>query len=231
MKCPKGVRFAAMLGCIGILGFQASITRGDSLGLTSQNPDLFASFLTIDYSASGSTGTLTVTGWPTSFNINGIGTPNYPLIGGNDAYSITAQINKTTGQPVSGILDVTGTIAGLASSGTLLTGQLTRFGFMPPPGGDVFEFIFAVTGGDLAPYYHGQVGVEVTATTGSGFDGSFTASFDSLPSETVADNFPLPAVPEPAVATQLLGALAMAFLAMAFFGLRRRSAVRATVSG
>ncbi len=189
---------AAAVGFFVVVGFEMPDADAAILDLTSQNPDLFAGSLTIDYVASGgSTGSLSVTGFPTSFNISGTSTPDYPVIGGNDAYSITALLNKATGQPISGSLSITGIISGLASSGTLLTGQLTQFGFPPPPGGDVFEFVFKVTGGDLAPYYNGQVGVEATALTGSGFDGSFGDSFNSPASQTVSDNFPVGSVPEP----------------------------------
>ena len=187
-------------GCLVILGIDVSSARGSSLDLVPQNPDLAALSLTVDYQPSaGSTGTLTVTGWPTSLTTSGTNTPDYPIID-NGSYDLTAQITKT-GQPISGTLDIGGTIPGLASSGTLLTGQLSQFGFQNT-GGDIFEFTFNITGGDLAPYYNGQTGAILTAT-GSGFDGSFASSFSTQACEAVADNFTI-VVPEPSMVALLL---------------------------
>jgi hypothetical protein len=194
------------------LGFEGSPARGSSLNLVLENPDISALSLTASYDASsGSTGTLTVTGWPTSFNITGTDTPDYPYID-NGQYDLTAQITKT-GQPISGTLDIGGTIPGLASSGTLLTGQLSQFGFESPPGGDIFEFLFNITGGDLASYYHGQAGIILTAN-GSGFDGSFTTNFATAASQAIADNFAPGAVPEPTTAILLLSILAVGLPAL-----------------
>jgi len=133
--------------------------------------------------------------------MGGIGSPDYPVID-NGSYNLTAQITKA-GQPISGTLDIGGTIPGLTSSGTLLTGHLSRFGFQDS-GGDIFEFVFNVTGGDLAPYYNGQTGVILTAT-GSGFNGNFASGFATQASQAVSDNFTV--VPEPSSAVLLLYAL------------------------
>jgi hypothetical protein len=201
------------------LDFEGSPARGDT-----QNPDLTASFLSVDYVASaGSTGTFTVSGWPTAFSITGTNTPDYTFID-NGQYSLTAVITKA-GQPISGSLDVLGTIPGLAaSSGTLLTGQLSKFQFEPPPGGDIFDFVFNLTGGDLAHYYvDGQIDVNLIAT-GSGFDGSFATSFATDPSQAVSDNFF--AVPEPAMGISLLSLFVFGLLALACCGVRRACLVK-----
>jgi hypothetical protein len=196
---------------------EGSAARGSTLNLTPQTPDLFAGTLTAAYNpSSGSTGTFTVTGWPTSFNITGSTASNAMVVNGQ--YDLTAQINSQTGQLISGSLDIAGTIPSLASSGTLLTGQLSQFGFMPPPGGDIFEFLVKVTGGDLASYFNGQVGVEVTAF-GAGFNGSFTSSFTTPASQAVSDNFFQP-VPEPATGVLLLTVFGIALPSLIYH--RRR---------
>ena len=47
-----------------------------------------------------------------------------------------------------------GTVAALGlTSGTLLTGSVRDIGFVDPPGGEIFEFHFHLTGGELAPYF------------------------------------------------------------------------------
>src|SRR5271166_4803607 len=224
MKGPMRCALCAVVfGCLGILGFEGSPAMGSTLNLGPQNPDLSAQFLTVDYAASsGSTGTLTVTGWPTSFTITGTNTPDYSLID-NGQYNLTAQITKT-GQPISGTLDIAGTIPGMAtSSGTLLTGQLSQFGFQPPPGGDIFEFIFNVTGGDLAHYYNGQAGVVLTAN-GSGFNGSFMTNFATQASQAVSDNYGV--VPEPATATLLLNLLVFGLPALVYRRLHARRPIK-----
>jgi len=206
-----------VFGSAGILGIDASSVLGSSLDLVPQNPDLAALSLTADYEpSSGSTGTLTVTGWPTTITMAGTDTAD--LID-NGTYNLIAVINKANGQPLSGTLDIGGTVAGLASSGTLLTGQLSQFGFQDS-GGDIFEFTFNITGGDLAKYYNSQAGVILTAT-GSAFDGSFATRFATGASEAVSDNFTV--VPEP---TSLMLLLCSLVFALPFFvrqGRRNRS--------
>ncbi len=224
MKGPLACALCAVVvGCVVFLGFAGSPAKGSTLDLSRQDPDLSAQFLTVDYVASaGTTGTLTATGWPTSFTITGTNTPDYCEID-NGQYSLTAQITKT-GQPISGTLDITGTIPGMSTpSGTLLTGQLSQFGFEPPPGGDIFEFMFNVTGGDLASYYNGQAGIILTAT-GSGFDGNFMTSFSTQVSQAVSDNFGV--VPEPNTAILLVNVLAFGLPALVYHRLRAKRLVK-----
>ena len=67
-----------------------------------------------------------------------------------------------------------GTIASLGfSSGTLLTGDLTAFGFLNA-GGDPLEFLFGVTGGDAASHFGPVVGIRLS---NSGFTGTFASNF------------------------------------------------------
>jgi hypothetical protein len=209
MKAPilRALR-AALLGClaVGMLCIDESPAAGSTLNLSAQYPDLGALSLTASYEpSSGSTGTFSVTGWPTEFTLSGT---NSPAIGGSSSYNLTAIINKLTGDPVSGSFAVDGTIPSLgASSGTLLTGTLSQFGYQDA-GGDIFEFVFKLTGGDLAHYYStNQIGIILTAT-GSGFTGSFLTPFGTDASQAVSDNYGYTAVPEPSTGILLVGVLA-----------------------
>ena len=187
---------AAVLGLISILGFEGLPALGSSFNLTDQDPDISAGFINVSYNATA--GNLLATGFPISFNLSDNPTPDSASIVGGQ-YNLTAQVTQT-GQPVSGSLDITGTIPGLATSGTLLTGQLSQFGFQSG-GGDIFEFIFHVTGGDLAPYYDGKTSIILDAW-GSGFNGSFATNFAASPYLSVADDRAV--APEPSTAILLL---------------------------
>ena len=169
----RGVVCAALCGFFSVIGFQSLPARGASLDLGAHPPDISAAFITTEYNAT--TGEFIANGWPTSFNLNGTSTPNFPMIAGG-LYSIDVKLTPT-GQPVAGSLDITGEIPNFATSGTLLTGQISQFGYQSG-GGNIFEFVFNVTGGDLAPYYDGETNVILDAT-GSGFNGSFAEQLSS----------------------------------------------------
>lgn len=141
----RGVVCAALCGFFSVIGFQSLPARGASLDLGAHPPDISAAFITTEYNAT--TGEFIANGWPTSFNLNGTSTPNFPMIAGG-LYSIDVKLTPT-GQPVAGSLDITGEIPNFATSGTLLTGQISQFGYQSG-GGNIFEFVFNVTGGDLA---------------------------------------------------------------------------------
>lgn len=216
MKAPNlRALHAALLGCLaaGILCIDGLSAAGSTLNLQPQDPDLNAGFLSVQYTPSaGSLGTLTVNGFPLTIALSSTGT-TYTIssTGGTIDYQLTAQINENTGQATSGSLDIGGTISPIATSGTLLTGTLANFGFQNS-GGDVFGFVFNITGGDLAPYYHSQVAVNLTAT-GSGFTGSFTTPFATSAYAGVADNFYYTtSVPEPSAGLILFGATSFLLL-------------------
>jgi hypothetical protein len=201
----------AVFGFIGICGGGSRLSWGGTLNLAAHPPDLSAGFLTTSYDAT--TGILTADGWPISFNLSSSLTPDYPTILGGQ-YKLSAHIGPD-GSMIGGSLDVTGTIPNLANSGTLLTGQLAQFGFQSE-GGDIFEFIFNVTGGDLAPYYNGSTNVILGATC-SGFNGSFANNFAAMPYLSIADNT---IVPEPSTTILLLSALALGLTALTSLRLR-----------
>jgi len=193
---------------------------GANLNLSVHKPDLSAGYLTTSYSAT--TGIISVNGWPLAFNLNGNSTPDYPSIVGGQ-YRLSAQVTPT-GKLMTGSLKITGTIPSLATSGTLLTGQLSQFEYQSA-GGDIFGFIFDVTGGDLAPYYNGEAGVILDATN-SGFKGSFSNNFAASPFLSVADNTAIHVVPEPSTMLLLLSVLAFGLPAWACHRLRHLGTVK-----
>ena len=214
--------------CVGValavlictLDYGALPARASPLDLSAHSPDLSATPLTAQYNAT--TGMFTVTGFPMAFDVSGGSTPDYPSVT-SGSYHIDASI-LPNGQAQSGTLAVGGKIAGLANSGTLLTGNLSQFGYVNS-GDDMFDFVFDVTGGDLAPFYTGhKVGVILDAVN-SGFNGSFTSNFASNSGLAMSDNFsfnPSPA-PEPSTGALLMVAVAVGVPGMAYRRYQRKS--------
>jgi hypothetical protein len=220
-RCKGRLFCVAVFGLAIVFGSRGLAARGASLNLIAVDPDISAGFLNASYNAS--TGILAADGWPIGFTENGNSTP---IDGGQ--YSLSVQLTSA-GQPVpgTGTLDITGSDPSLGVSGTLLTGDLSDFGFQSG-GGDIFEFVFNDLGGDLAPYYSsGESGVILDAMN-SGFDGSFQNSFTASPYLSVSDNVSV--VPEPSTLILLLAAL---ISALAGFQCRLwwRGTVRHTSSG
>jgi len=169
-------------------------------------PDFGADFLNVTYVASNDT-----------FQAAGF-TPVYsngsvPLVG-LGAYTLTATITGA-GLLTAGTLMIAGDVG--QGTETLLTGTLntgasgTAFGFMDPPGGSVFEFLFTVTGGDptVMQDFGGtnaaDCGIILDAwfvSSGTPFNGSWTNDFNNDGFSGVSDNFA--AVPEPSPILLLL---------------------------
>lgn len=147
----------------GATGAQAA-----PLGLTLlDTPDIFSSFIDVVYLAGSD-----------SFSANGFalqfddGSSN-AIAGG--LFTLDATIDEF-GNLSAGTFTISGTIAGLGfNSGTLLTGNLTAFGFING-GGDPLEFLFDVTGGDAAALYGGAGGIILSQV---GFDGDWSSDFDN----------------------------------------------------
>lgn len=159
--------------------FTAALPAAASpLGLTLlDQPDVFSSFLSVSYNAASDE--FLAIGTSLSLDDDGVG----PAINiANGTFDITATIDGT-GTPTAGTLTITGDVLGFGP--TLLTADLTAFGFFDSPGGDIFEFLFDVTGGDLAiPQFYGAPGPGSIAgvimdAMGSNFGGTFDVDFDN----------------------------------------------------
>src|SRR5262245_38125353 len=113
------------------------------LNLTPSPPDFTASSLGINYVIGSNL--FSAVGLTTGYQGGSV-----PLIG-SGSYSLVARSNQP-GLRTAGSLAIRGDIgAGPETllSGTLKTGSSgTAFGFQDAPGGNLFEFLFTVTGGD-----------------------------------------------------------------------------------
>lgn len=143
------------------------------LNLTLNNvPDIISSFIDVTYTAS--TDSFSASGFALELDDDGIGLPE-AIAGGT--FNLSANINAS-GVLSGGSLTIGGTVASLGfNSGTLLTGDLTAFGF-PGAGGDPLEFLFDITGGDAAGLYGSLPGGIILSD--AGFTGDFTNDFDNL---------------------------------------------------
>lgn len=175
------VAVAAMLLTAGA----AQQANASLIGLTPSLPDIVTGFVFLDYDSSKKL--LDVEGFVGDITTQWQGPPAYYPF--DYYYSINASIDNA-GRVRGGTLIISGKIAGLGlQSGTLLTGNLSQFGFSPCPG-DVFEFTFDVTGGDLASYFGPHAGV-ILDPVDSGFNGSFASNFSNT-GYGVSDTFPVP---------------------------------------
>jgi hypothetical protein len=190
---------------LGVTGpAQASL-----LNLTPETPDIFSSFTDISYV--DGTDTLVAKGTALTVDDDGVGAPEGIVGGTFDLSAIIDDVGSLSG----GSIIIGGTVASIgANSGTLLTGTLTDIGFKDAGGGDPLEFLFSVTGGDLAGLYGGTGGIILT---GTGFT-SWVTSFQNASSTGMSDTFTVSPVPVPA-AVWLFGS---ALLGLAGFGRHSR---------
>lgn len=135
-------------------------------------PDITSGFLSTQYDASSDL--LTVSGFALTLEADGVAPPDEDIISGIFDLSVTVD---STGAITPGVGTLN--ISGQVSSGgpSLLTGEVAAFGFLDG-GGEIFEFLFDVTGGDLAGSFGPLVGVIVDAND-SGFAGAFESSFSN----------------------------------------------------
>ena len=158
-----------------LLGLFATALLGSApamatpLGLTlADTPDIASAFIDVVYNAG--TDTLTANGFALTLDAP----PSNPIAGG--LFSLTANVDDS-GNLLGGTLTISGTVAGLGfNSGTLLTANLTAFGFVDA-GGDPLEFLFDVTGGDAAGLF-GSTGGMILGQ--SGFEGDWASDWDNL---------------------------------------------------
>lgn len=198
-----------------LLVLTVATVRAIPLDLTlSDSPQIATFSIDVDYKKNKDS--FTVDGTPLEFDDDGIGAPE---IISNGTYSITATIDEL-GNASGGALVIDGTIASLGfNSGTLLTGNLTAFGF-PDAGGDPLEFLFDVTGGDAASLFGPVVGIKLSD---SGFTGSFASNFKNNGNGRNVLSYPV-VTPEPGSIFLMLTGLGV------LFGLRKRLRSRGNIS-
>jgi hypothetical protein len=216
-----------MRRCISAVGALAVVLIGAvhsgqayTFTLTQQNPDVFAYFLNVTYTASGGgSGTLNVSGFADTFAVNGVAPPGYTITG-TTTYTLTANINAENLQ--SGTLTIDGNVVPLSlNTGVLLTGNLTGLSYQG--GQNVIYITFATTGGAAAGLYGADGGIILnmnTAVPPASTATFWNSSFSSAGS-TVDDNFSV--IPEPV--TGVLTLLGLGTLALACRRQTRRELV------
>ena len=233
------VRSAAILlvlGCYWALA--AGEACGTPLDLIQGPPDIASFAISVSYDASART--LTAVGGPLQYGgpvqyVRSSSNPDgYPFTEDPRMFALSVFLSADTHpHPLGGTLNIDGTInfspdGGLVS-GPLLIGEIEQFGFQDS-GGEMFQFVYRITGGTLASDFGGAgglVGINLDAKN-SQFSGSFAANFANsglgIENATV-DTFIIP-VPEPSSATILLLLTAAAVAVVAF---RRLWSVRQTI--
>jgi len=194
------------MAAVGVLMAAATTVNAVPLNLLPQLPDIMSDFIAVDYDAF--TGAFTAVG--TAQRLNQVN----PIT--NGAFELNATIDSF-GVASGGSLTIAGTVdvPGEGSKGpSLLVGTLAEFGFPATTGS--LDFVFDLTGGDLADLYGDRVAVILDQ---SGFAGTFLQSFGAQ--LAVADSVAFTTVPEPVTAA--MGMLAMTALA-GFVGSRRARA-------
>jgi hypothetical protein len=161
-------------------------------------PDIFSGYINVNYDSA--TDNFTASGYALEFDDDGVGAPHQIASG---SFELTATINASGVLQTGGTLAIVGTVADLGfNSGTLLTGNLTAFGF-PDAGGDPLEFYLDITGGDAAGLYgFAPTGVILTS---SGFGGRFDENFSNTAYTGLANT--IAQTPEPSTILLLITGL------------------------
>ena len=237
---------AGLLTGVAILASASTQAHGALLGLTQNFPDISTFSTLVEYDGAGH---FTAVGDPSTYSPDS-NPLNMLNISGARSWEIDMYINPLTGEPLSGMFKVEGTIPEIgATSGLLLLGNLWYFGYEDSPDpyntyGNEFEFVFHAFAGDLANTFltdpdgpHAGIQLHVgyfdmydANTNPSGtqypFTGSFTQPFtNELFFEDVqygdAYSDTFPSVPEPSAVILLVSGSLM--LAWRRLGRRRRA--------
>lgn len=156
--------------------------------------------------------------------LNFSATPNYyqptastlfaSWFSGSRSLQVGFQINSSgviTGHRIGGDFVLTGTLdirsLGATYTGTLLTGNIERFGFLNATGTtpDTMDFLFNITGGSMMSLYSaGTLGMSMSLEN-STFNGSFADSFSSTRIKGSAGPVAMPdSIPDPSTPLLLL---------------------------
>ena len=201
------VRFFVITAVAVLLG--AGTSQASLLNLNLETfPDFFTSAGTLEYDSMSDS--LTMLGGAIFLDDDGVGAPEMVTGGVFDLFASVDSLGTFS----AGTVSITGTVGSFVS-GTLLTGDLTAFGF-PTAARSPLEFLFSVTGGDAAGLYGGvgaTAGIAIvgntgcSSTTGCNFMFPFSSSF---PGEAMSDTATLSTVPEPSTVFLIgLGLLAV----------------------
>ena len=200
-----------------LIVFGGNVQAGLTTLVLQPSPDIFSGYIDVTYNAGSNQ--FSSTGYNLAI-YNGIDQIDFDEYNPGD-FSISAVVDEA-GIASSGSLNMNGKVLGHGTSGPLLTGSLTYFNAFfadtqnPNSDAAIFEFLFDVTGGDLAGIYGGSgasVGVILGCVSvgGNVAENPFAINFDNLfgngpgYGSAVADTAPLP---EPVTVLLLgLGAL------------------------
>jgi hypothetical protein len=204
----KGTKrlFYVYLALFMFTAFAPSLSQAAMLDLTlKDSPDIFTQFITFNYQSSGRTFSAGSSTMEYFYSPDADG-----LFIDNGLFALTGSIDSA--DRVTGNLSILGNIPGASGSGTLLTAQLTGFGYGSTDG--VLEFLFKANGGDLASLYGSEGGIILSHVGFQDLDRSLSPVVGSgsadVGSPTGDDPEP---VPEPGTAALFLcGCIGMVML-------------------
>jgi len=215
----RNLRNATILAGL-VLGLGSATTASATLlNLPVTFPLLsFDSGGTTSYDAS--TDAFTVSAFPIAIRLGAAQPPRFitPTPAAGEHFNIAIEVDSSgnlTGGSAGDDLSVFGAVdlngdSVIDATGTLLTGEVTGFGFQNNGSTDLYDFSFNVTGGLLQSFFAPQVGVSLQSER-STFGGSFQDSFAGAAKGTLGN------VPEPA-SLALFGA---GVLGLGAFGRKR----------
>ena len=186
--------------------------------------DFYSDGATVNYNAnfSAGIGQLTATGYTETFSVDGIAPPsgtNYEVDASSTdqadpgAYSITVQVNNTTGLPISGSLTITGVLAdfdsfvpeslsGLGNTGTLLNATRS-LSISPDSAGDLRLDFSALSGDVVSQYFPGPQAYVQLEKANAPATNWYASSFSSRTEVAYSDTYSY-AIPEPCGAATVL---------------------------